>query len=121
MPALTDVPALPATASTPNAALTDDVQAQFLADAAFCIRQMKQQVTPNHEAIIGHVKSRVEVAYVAAALALLTGRFLKKNGKPNPTAAADAFGKPALKISPTFKYVCQNGIPVSQYGNRSSS
>ena len=33
-----------------------------------------------------------EPAYIAAAIAIMIGRFAKKNGTPNPTAAAAACG-----------------------------
>ena len=43
--------------------------------------------------------AKLEPAWVAAALALMTGRFRKRNGKPNASAAAAAFGKTLTRPS----------------------
>ena len=45
-----------------------------------------------HDVWDGYIKERAQPTYVAAALALLLGFHRKKNGKPNPTDAARAFG-----------------------------
>ena len=59
---------------------------QLLEDAARCVDLLRDR----GERCAAHV----ELAFVAAALALLCGRFVKRNGQSNPSAAATACGKP---------------------------
>ena len=64
--------------------LSDEQKMEFIAEAARCVQTLR-----SGGANLGHI----EYSYVAAALALMSGHFLKQNGKPNPTATARAFGK----------------------------
>ena len=69
----------------------------LLQDARVCLAKMKGKCDVTGKLILDEratdTKLEVSRAYVAAALALLCGRFMKKNGKPNPSVAAEACGR----------------------------
>lgn len=65
--------------------LSDEEKQNILADAEACVKKLNQIAPP----YITHV----EIAYVAAALAVMCGRFVKGSGVSNPTAAARACGR----------------------------
>ena len=71
-------------------ALAEGEKALLLEDAMSCVQKLRDR-----EETVPHV----ETAFVAAALAIMCGRFPKKNGKPNPSAAAEACGKSTKKPS----------------------
>ena len=86
--------------------LTDDEQTQLSRDAVACFELMKTHSDASGAPILG-AHAKFEPIWVAAALALLTGRFRKKNGKPNPSAAAAAFGKALSRPSAVTEWVAK--------------
>ena len=77
--------ALPAVeAGHENAALTAHEKLMLRRSAVFCVDNMKNGPRP----WIREQNTRYELDHVAAALALMCGRFVFADGKLNPTAAA---------------------------------
>ena len=71
--------------------LGEDEKAELLTDAVACETKMKGMLDVDGELILNK-HAVCEPAYIAAAIAIMSGRFAKKNGTPNPTAAAAACG-----------------------------
>ena len=75
----------------------------LLHDADACLAKMKDRLDAEGNAILHEhatdAKMEVSRAYVAAALALLSGRFTFRSGKPNPSAAARSCGQPTSRPS----------------------
>lgn len=67
---------------------------------------MKKHSDASGAPILG-AHAKLEPIWVAAALAMLTGRFRKKNMKPNPSAAAAAFGKALSRPSAVTDWVAK--------------
>ena len=64
--------------------LTEEEKEAYLRDAEECVRQLRAR---------GRNLPHVQYAYVAAALAVIDGRFKFASGKSNLTSAARTFGK----------------------------
>ena len=73
----------------------------LLHDADACLAKMKDRLDAEGDTILHEhatdAKLQVSRAYVAPALALLSGRFIFRSGKPNPSAAAKSCGQSTAK------------------------
>ena len=86
--------------------LEDDEKALLLRRSRCCFHKMKRYAAVSGMPILtAHAK--FEPVYIAAALALLTGHFRKKNGTMNPTAAVAAFGKALSRPSAVSGWVAK--------------
>ena len=75
-------------AGNENVALTEHEQEMLRRSAVFCVDNMKHGPPP----WMMEQNTPYELDHIAAALALMCGRFVFSDGKPNPTAAARAMG-----------------------------
>ena len=72
--------------------VTTDERSGLLRDAEACVAKMKATIDVDGNEILGE-HAACETAFVAAALAIMCGRFQFSNGKPNPSKAAETCGK----------------------------
>jgi hypothetical protein len=82
---------------TENHSFNEEQREALIAEADECLSMMKGKLDVKGELILDEraTVSTLQSSrhFVAAALALLCGRFTFKGGKPKPTAAAEACGK----------------------------
>ena len=95
-------------APSPDSLLTLDERRTLLHHAGDCSQLMRERLDVDGRVILNNVPQRTLAQaqpHIAAALALLCGRFLKKNGTLNPSAAAKACGKPAHNPAAVLDWV----------------
>ena len=97
-------------APSPDSLLTLDERRTLLHQMQATARSlfMRDRLDVDGRVILNNVPQRTLAQaqpHIAAALALLCGRFLKKNGTLNPSAAAKACGKPAHNPAAVLDWV----------------
>ena len=103
-----------------KAVLTDAEKASVLVEAKSCLDKMRDKRDVDDKLILD-ARTGVQLAHVAAALALLCGYYTKRKGVLNPTAAAAAFGHPTSRPGKVPSSVTSAGSRAPRDTRRSSA